>query len=146
MRRLGRRRLGRDPEHEPALLFRSTDRGKTWTRQEVTPVRGRYEYAWLSLTSDGKKLGFGVYYRPNNDLDWGVAGVTRPAGGTLNAKVRRSRPGPSGVSFAGHEEAPGDCLGSYFLPDGKLGVVWTRYVLWTDAARIFRDIYFIRQR
>jgi hypothetical protein len=43
-------------------------------------------------------------------------------------------------------EPPGDYLGSYFFPDGKLGVVWTRFVLWTDAATLTRDIYFSRQR
>jgi hypothetical protein len=35
---------------------------------------------------------------------------------------------------------------SSFFPDGTLGVVWTRYVLWTDEAALARDIYFSRQR
>jgi hypothetical protein len=50
------------------------------------------------------------------------------------------------VAAANRTEAPGDYLGSYFFPDGKFGVVWTRSVLYTDQATLLRDIYFIRQK
>ena len=40
-------------------------------------------------------------------------------------------------------EPPGDYMGSYFLPDGTLGVIWTRRVL-SAVVAIERDIYFAR--
>lgn len=134
------------PNTNRLFLFRSKDQGKTWTRQEITPVRGRYEYAWLAVSPDGKKLGLGVYFRPNNTFDWQVAGGTWNAGGKLDAKNFVSLDPDHPVSSADHTRAPGDYLGSFFFPDGKLGVVWTRHVLWTDVATLTRDIYFIRQR
>lgn len=134
------------PNTNRLYLFRSTDQGKTWTRQEITPVRGRYQYAWLAVSPDGKKLGVGVYFRPNNTFPWLVAGGTWTAGGNLNAKSFVSLDPDHPVSPADRTEAPGDYLGSFFFPDGKLGVVWTRYVLWTDAVTLTRDIYFVRQR
>ncbi|HXE90105.1 MAG TPA: hypothetical protein VNK82_03985 [Terriglobales bacterium] len=134
------------PNTNRLFLFRSTDQGKTWTRQEITPVRGRYQYAWLAVSPDGKKLGLAVYFRPDNTFAWSVAGGTWNAGGKFDAKSFVSLDPDHPVSPADRTEAPGDYLGSYFFPDGKLGVVWTRYVLWTDAATLTRDIYFIRQR
>lgn len=134
------------PNTNRLYLFCSKDQGKTWTRQEITPVRGRYEYAWLAVSPDGRKLGLGVYFRPNNTFDWRVAGGVWNAGGKLDAKNFVSLDPEHPVSPADHTGAPADYLGSYFFPDGKLGVVWTRYVLWTDAATLTRDIYFIRQR
>jgi len=134
------------PNTNRLRLFHSTDQGKTWSEQDITPVRGRYEYAWLAVSGDGKKLGLGVYFRPNNDFPWTVAGATWPAGGTIKAKDFVSLDPDHPVSPADRDEAPGDYLGSYFFPDGKLGVVWTRYVLWTDQVTLTRDIYFVRQR
>ncbi len=127
-------------------LFRSTDQGKTWTKQDVTPVRGRYQYVWLAISRDGKKLGLGSYYRPNSTFDWSVAGATWTPGGTIKAKDFVSLDPDHPVAAANRAEAPGDYLGSYFFPDGKLGVIWTRAVLWTDNATVLRDIIFIRQR
>ena len=44
-------------------------------------------------------------------------------------------------------EAPGDLMGSYFNPDGTLGVVWTRDVLRADGAgTLERDIYYARSK
>ena len=134
------------PNTSQLYLFKSTTNGKTWTKQEVTPVVGRYQYAWLSLTGNGKTLGFGVYYRPNNTFDWNVAAVTWAAGGKPSAKNFVNVDIDHPVSSADHAEAPGDYMGSYFFTDGKLGVIWTRYVLWTDAATLERDIYFAKQR
>ena len=128
------------PNSNRLILFRSDDQGKTWTRKDVTPVPGRYQYAWLSLSPDGKRLGVGVYYRPTNAEPWKVYGATWPATGhiTMFASVDDAHP----VSSIDHDEAPGDYMNSAFFPDGKLGIVWTRYVLWTDVATLKRDIYF----
>ena len=134
------------PNTNRLFLFRSKDQGKTWTQQDITPVRGRYHYAWLAVSPDGKKLGVGVYFRPNNTFPWLVAGGIWNAGGKLDARNFLSLDPDHPVSPADRTGAPADYMGSYFFPDGKLGVVWTRYVLWTDAATLTRDIYFNRQR
>jgi hypothetical protein len=133
------------PNTNQLYLFKSKDNGRTWTKQEITPVVGRYQYGWLSLSADGKTLGLGIYYRPNADFPWGVAGTTWKAGGSINARTLVNLDIDHPVSPTENAEAPGDYLGSYFFPDGKLGVIWTRYVLWTDAATLERDIYFAKQ-
>jgi len=134
------------PNTNQLYLFRSKDNGRTWTKQDITPVRGRYQYAWLAVSPDGRKLGLGVYYRPNADFAWSVAAVTWNAGGKLDAKNFVNVDIDHPVSPKERSEPPGDYMGSYFFPDGKLGVVWTRFVLWTDAATLMRDIYFARQK
>jgi hypothetical protein len=134
------------PNTNQLYLFRSKDNGRTWSRQEITPVVGRYQYGWLSISADGKTLGLGIYYRPNAAFPWSVAGTTWNAGGKVNARNFVNLDIDHPVSPADRDEAPADYLGSYFFPDGKLGVIWTRYVLWTDAATLERDIYFARQR
>jgi len=134
------------PNTNQLYLFRSKDSGRTWTKQDVTPVVGRYQYGWLSLSADGKTLGLGIYYRPNSSYPWSVAGTTWTAGGKINAKTFVDLDITHPVSPADRAEPPADYLGSYFFTDGKLGVIWTRYVLWTDAATVERDIYFAKQR
>jgi hypothetical protein len=134
------------PNTNRIMLYRSTDQGKTWSKQDITPVRGRYQYVWLALSRDGKKLGLGTYFRPNNTFPWVVAGVTWSPSGVPKAKDFLSIDPDHPVAAANRTEAPGDYLGSYFFPDGKLGVVWTRSVIYTDQATLFRDIYFARQR
>lgn len=131
------------PNTNRLVLFRSDDQGRTWTRRDITPVPGRYQYAWLSVATDGKRLGVGVYYRPTNDVPWKVYAATWPATGHITkfASVDDDHP----VSPAENQEAPADYMNSAFFPDGRLGIVWTRYVLWTDVATISRDIYFSRQ-
>lgn len=127
-------------------LFKSVDQGKTYTKQEITPVRGRYQYAWLAVSPDGKKLGMGIYYRPNADFPWEMAAVTWNAGGKLDARNFLSVDKDHFVAPKERSEPPGDYTGSFWFPDGKFGIVWTRTVLWTDVATLTRDIYFSRQR
>jgi hypothetical protein len=134
------------PNTNQLHLYRSTDAGRTWTMQDVTPVVGRMEYAWLALSRDGKTLGLGVYYRPNDAFPWSVAATTWKAGSKPSARSFVNLDINHPVSPTENAEAPGDYLGSYFFPDGKLGVIWTRYVLWTSAATLERDIYFARQQ
>lgn len=137
---------GGTPNTNRLYLFKSTTQGKTWTKQEITPVRGRYQYAWLALSHDGKKLGMGVYYRPNADFSWSVAAVSWNAGTRPDARNFVDVDADHPVSPKERSEPPGDYMGSYFFPDGKLGVVWTRFALWTDQATLLRDIYFARQK
>lgn len=133
------------PNTNQLYLFKSTDQGRTFSKQEITPVVGRYQYAWLAVSPDGRTLGMGVYYRPNADFPWSVAGATWKAGGKISARSFYDLDIDHPVAPAENAEPPGDYLGSYFFPDGKLGVVWTRKVLWTDVTTLERDIYFARQ-
>lgn len=137
---------GGTPITNRIYLFRSSDQGKTYTKQEITPVRGRYQYAWLAISPDGKKLGMAIYYRPNADFAWNIAATTWSAGGKIDPRTFVNVDPDHPVSAQEKAEPPGDYLGSYFFPDGKLGIVWTRSVLWTDAATLERDIIFARQR
>jgi len=45
------------------------------------------------------------------------------------------------VANAGTEPS-GDYMGSYFSPDGTLGVIWTRRELAVPGASVERSIYF----
>lgn len=137
---------GGTPNTNTLHLYKSTDQGQTWLGQDITPVRGRYQYAWLAVSPDGRNLGLGVYYRPNADFPWSVASATWRAGGRIDRKDFVSVDPDHPVSPTERSEPPGDYMGSYFFPDGKLGVVWTRFVLWTDQATVLRDIFFARQR
>ena len=136
-----------DPNNDPItnklMLFHSTDHGKTWSKRDVTPKKGRYDYGWLSVSPNGKQLGIGVYYRPDNNSDWHVYGAVFGAG---------SRPGlvqldPVSVQDKQCLSAPGDLMASAFNPDGTLDFVWTRNTDATTCGTVtVRDIYFARSR
>ena len=133
-----------DPITNRLVLFHSTNHGQTWTKRDITPLTGRYEYAWLSVSPDGSKLGLGVYYRPNNNSDWRVYGSIF-ASGAKPTLVSLDQNNP--VAPASASQAPGDLMGSHFNPDGTLGVVWTRDVLRADGvATLERDIYYARSK
>jgi hypothetical protein len=124
-------------------LYHSTNHGKTWTHRDITPLKGRYEYAWLSVSPDGTKLGIGTYYRPNNNANWYVYGavfgtVGKPAFTLLD---------PVSVQDRHCTDAPGDLMASEFNPDGTLNVVWTRNTDPTTCGTVtVRDIYYARSR
>src|SRR5439155_123629 len=122
-------------------LFHSIDHGRTWTEQDVTPVTGRYEYAWLSVFGRNK-LGIGTYYRTNNSSPWYVEGAIWSAGRKPHL-VSLDPQNP--VAGADRGDAPGDFMSSSFGPDGKLSVVWTRIVAEVPGtATLERDIYYAR--
>jgi BNR/Asp-box repeat len=124
-------------------LYHSTDHGKTWTKRNITSQSGRYEYAWLSVSPDGRRLGIGTYYRPNNRTDWYVYGAVFGTGGTPS--LIRLDPVP--VQNSACISAPGDLMASEFNPDGTLKVVWTRNTDPTTCGTVtVRDIYFARSR
>jgi hypothetical protein len=122
-------------------LYHSTNHGTTWTRRDITPMKGRYEYGWLSVSRDGKKLGIGVYYRTNNASDWYVYGAVFGTG----AKPALVRLDPVATQDKHCSDANGDLMGSAFNPDATLDVVWTRNTDPTTCGTVtVRDIYFAR--
>jgi hypothetical protein len=136
-----------DPDSNRVMLYQSTNQGQTWKGKDITPLPGRYRYAWLALSSDGKRLGVGTYYRPNDTTtDWHVYGaVFNPW-----QKPQLVSLDPNNPVAPNSAEPPGDYMGSYFLADGTLGVIWTRDVTRLDAtltsATIERDIYFAKSK
>jgi hypothetical protein len=130
-----------NPVNNILKLYHSTNHGVTWSVSDITPMYGRYRYGSLSLSPDGKRLGVGIYYRPNNTSPWFVYGAIWTPG----SKPSLTSIDPTNPVALATSEAPGDLMGSWFNADGTLDVVWTR----TDPAtaglvRINRDIYFAR--
>jgi hypothetical protein len=134
-----------DPDSNRIMLYGSSDQGRTWKGKDITPRPGRYRYAWLGISPNGQKLGVGVYYSSNPDVNpWRVyGGIFKPWQKPQLVSLDEANP----VSPAG-TEPPGDYMGSYFLADGTLGVIWTRRELDVDAvvagAAVERSIYFAR--
>lgn len=130
-----------DPVTNRLMLYHSTDHGQTWASKDITPGRGRYRYAWLSVSPDGSNLGVGVYYQPNSTTDWRVYGaIFKPWQKPALVSLDQDHPVAPASS-----EPPGDYMGSYFNPDGTLGVIWTRRVL-SVGTTLERDIYYARSR
>ena len=123
-------------------LFHSTDHGATWSEQDITGKPGRYQYGWLAVSRDGKKLGLGIYYKPDEPTAWRVYGAIWKPGQTPTLTSLDENNPVTGPNTFG---APADLMSSYFGPDGKLSVVWTRRVFGIDGvASLARDIYFAR--
>jgi hypothetical protein len=130
-----------DPDSNRLMLYQSTDQGVTWKGKDITPLPGRYRYAWLALTNDGKKLGVGLYYTADSTtLPWKVYGaIFNPWQKPQLVSLDDTHPvAPAGT------EPPGDYMGSYFLPNSTLGVIWTRRELSVPGASVERSIYFSR--
>jgi len=106
----------------------------------IPPGRGRYEYAWLAVSRDGKKLGVDVYYRRDDVSPWRVYGsFFRPGQKPVLTSLDEYNP----VAPASATEPPGDYMNSNFNPDGTLNVIWTRREL-SAGTTILRTIYFAR--
>ncbi len=123
-------------------LFHSTDHGVTWSEQNITPQPGHYEYGWVSVSPSGNQLGLGVYYRPNGTSPWRVYGAVWTPG-AVPKLVSLDDANP--VAQADESEAPGDFLTSYFGPNNKLSVIWTRIVQRIAPFVALRDIYYVHQ-
>ncbi len=140
----GRLDANGDPITNRLMLFHSTNHGQKWSRTDITPVTGRYHYSWLSVSPDGRKLGVGLYFRPDNASDWHVYGAIFAPGSKPNlVSLDPTHPVQDKHCF----EAPGDLLGSDFNPDGTLSVVWTRNTIPSTCGLVTaRDIYYARSR
>jgi hypothetical protein len=135
------------PVTNKLLLFHSKDHGKTWIQKDITPQVGRYEFGWLSAPSqrmNRQRLGFGVYFRPDNSSPWRVYGAVWTEGLSRPALISLDEQNP--VAGSDHDEAPADLMSSAFGPDGRLSVVWTRIVgEIPGTASLMRDIYYAKQ-
>lgn len=131
-----------DPDSNRIMLYQSTDQAQSWKGKDITPKPGRYRYAWLAISPDGSRLGVGLYFTPNSDTTpWRVYGAIfnswqKPQ---LVSLDENNPVAPAGT------EPPGDYMGSYFLPDGRLGVIWTRREL-SLGTTLERDIFFARSQ
>jgi hypothetical protein len=141
---------GGTPSAAKFRAFRSTDHGRHFTEFNVSPVgksSWQFEYGALSVTADGKKLGYAVYGRPKQGTPWRVYATTFALG---QKPVLTSLDEANPVTTAKQAEAPGDFLSSAFDPSGHLGVVWTRTVLENPTGVqfrwLFRDIIFARSK
>jgi hypothetical protein len=139
------------PSTNRIWLYHSTDHGKTWTRRDITPMKGRYEYGWIDVSFDGKKLGFGTYYRKNNSSPWYVYGTIFDTS-VMTAKTKTvplltALDPANAVAPASSTDAPHDLMSSSFGPDGHLSVVWHRSVIMygeNEGDSLYRDCYYAR--
>jgi hypothetical protein len=125
-------------------LYHSTDHGKTWTKQNVTPASpGLIRYSWLDVARNGT---IGVGYETHADINgnWHVYAGTEPKfGGTVTyALVDRTEVAPAG------DFVFGDFFEVAFDPAGHLDVVYTRctdLIAGNDTTDCLNsDIYFAR--
>lgn len=131
-----------DPTSNRIMLYHSTDKGKTWKSQNITPMLGRYRYGWIAVSNDGKRLGIGVYYKPSDDTTpWRVYGaIWSPGQKPTLVSLDQNHPVAAATS-----EPPGDYMNSYFNPDGTLNVIWTHVdTTVPGVATISRTIFFAR--
>ncbi len=130
-----------NPVNNLLKLYHSTNHGVTWRVSDITPTPGRYRYGSLSVSPDGKHLGICIYYRPNDNSPWYVYGaIWSPGLKPVLTSIDPTNP----VASTG-SEAPGDLMGSWFNPDGTLGVIWTRVdAAVVGVATISRDIFYAR--
>jgi hypothetical protein len=128
-------------------LYRSTDHGVHWSKQDVTPANpGLIRYSWMSVAGDGKTIGVGYFSHAGLTGNWHVYAGRSPGFGSA---VTYALVDPVEVAPAG-DFAFGDFFEVAFDPAGRLDVVYTRCVelvpgqSWTDCLN--SDIYFARSR
>jgi hypothetical protein len=129
------------------FLYRSTDHGATWARQDVTPPNpGLIRYSWMALSGDGHTVGVAYFTHQTVDGNWHVyAGTSRAFG----APVYYSLVDPVEVAPGG-DFAFGDFFEIAFDPAGRLNAVYTRCTELvpgdptTDCLN--SDIYFARSQ
>jgi hypothetical protein len=101
------------------MLYHSTDQGRTWSQQDITPAEGRYRWGWIDVSSDGR-LAIGIQHRPDDSSPWRFyASIFHP--GSIPELVALDV-----VDEASSPEPPSELVGIAFAPDGTLGVAWTR--------------------
>jgi len=104
-------------------LYRSTDHGATWQKQNVTPSNpGLIRYSWMDVAGDGHTVGVGYFTHATGNGNWHVyAGTENVFSGT----VHYSLVDPVEIAPGG-DFAFGDFFEVGFDPLGRLDVVYTR--------------------
>jgi hypothetical protein len=116
-------------------LFHSTDHGRTWSKQDITPTEGRYRWGALVVSPDGE-IGIGIHHRPNAMSPWGVyASVFTPGSKPSLVKVDE-------VDAAASPEPPSEIVGMAFNADETVGFAWTRIESMNGLE--WRRVYFAR--
>ena len=129
------------------LLYRSTDHGAHWSKQDVTPAKaGLIRYSWMGVADDGHTIGVGYFTHATVSGNWRVFAGTSPAFGS---PVSYSLVDPVEVAPSG-DFAFGDFFEVGFDPLGRLDVVYTRCteLLPGNASTdcLNSDVYFARSR
>jgi len=107
------------------VLYHSTNHGRTWAKQDVTPANeGLIRYSWVDVAPDGKTIGIGYETHATIDGNWHVYAGTSPKFGSavtyaLVDPVETAPPGD--FNFGDFFEVGFDNL-------GRLDVVYTRCV------------------
>ena len=106
-------------------LYHSTDHGKTWVMQDVTPTNsGIIRYSWMGIADDGKTIGVGYFMHPTLTGNWHVFAGAAPRFGSA---VTYALADPVEIAPAG-DFAFGDFFEVAFDRAGRLNVVYTRCV------------------
>lgn len=123
------------------MLYTSKNKGKTWTKRDVTPGRpGKIAYSWMDVSPNGT-LGIGYYFSQTGNKDWNIwAGTAKPGQKFGVAKVAPGLPLTSDGGFVW-----GDFFQVAFGPDNKLHVVWTKNDELAGQEGLNSDIYYARQ-
>jgi hypothetical protein len=108
---------------ESLKLYHSTDHGKTWAKQNVTPANpGLIRYSWVDVGPDGKTIGVGYETHADINGNWHVYAGTSPKFGSA---VTYALVDPVETAPAGDFNF-GDFFEVGFDPGGHLDVVYTR--------------------
>lgn len=122
-------------------LYTSKTMGRTWTKKDVTPIKGRMRYTWLAVAPDGT-LGIAFYHRANAKQDWFLYAATAKPGQKFAAnKVTTQR-----VASKDNTYPFGDYFFCAFGPDNKLHVVWTSMNEDLALEGLNSDIYYAKQQ
>jgi len=76
-----------DASLETMKLYHSTNHGKTWSKQVITPRAGDFVYTWLGVAKDGR-LGMASYFRADKSQPWKVYGSIWKPGQPRNSISR----------------------------------------------------------
>jgi hypothetical protein len=119
-------------------LYHSSDRGRTWSRQNITPASGRYRWGTLAVSADGD-LGIAVQHRPSATSPWhAYAASFRPGSMPVLTSIDEAHP----IDAATAPEPPSELMGLAFAPDRSLIATWTRVEKLSGLK--FRRIYLAR--
>jgi len=127
------------------LLYHSTNHGKTWAKQDVTPANeGLIRYSWVDVAPDGHTIGVGYETHATLDGNWHVYGGTTPKFGSA---VTYTLADPVETAPAGDFNF-GDFFEVGFDNLGRLDIVYTRctdLVPGDDTTDCLNsDVYFVR--